>query len=43
MDSETGMNAVRNVGIRDAKIDRISSEALSGRRLVHAGGLVVAW
>ena len=42
MDPETGMNAVRNVGIRDGKIVRISSEALSGRRVVHAGGLVVA-
>jgi adenine deaminase len=41
MDPETGLDAVRNVGIRDGKIVRISS-ALSGRRLVHAGGLVVA-
>jgi N-acyl-D-aspartate/D-glutamate deacylase len=42
MDPETGLDAVRNVGIRDGKIVRISSEALSGRRLVRAGGLVVA-
>ncbi len=42
MDPETGVNAVRNVGIRDGKIVRISSGALSGRRLVHADGLVVA-
>jgi N-acyl-D-aspartate/D-glutamate deacylase len=42
MDPETGMDAVRNVGIRDGKIVRISSEALSGRRVVRAGGLVVA-
>jgi N-acyl-D-aspartate/D-glutamate deacylase len=42
MDPETGMDAVRNVGIRDGKIVRISSEALSGRRVVHAGGLIVA-
>jgi cytosine/adenosine deaminase-related metal-dependent hydrolase len=42
MDPETGLDAVRNVGIRDGKIVRISSEALSGQRLVHAGGLVVA-
>ena len=42
MDPETGVDAVRNVGIRDGKIVRISSEALSGRRVVHAGGLVVA-
>ena len=42
MDPETGTDAVRNVGIRDGKIARISSEALSGRRVVHASGLVVA-
>ncbi|MGA8440056.1 MAG: amidohydrolase family protein [Candidatus Sulfotelmatobacter sp.] len=42
MDPETGMDAVRNVGIRDGRIVRISSEALSGRRLVHVAGLVVA-
>jgi N-acyl-D-aspartate/D-glutamate deacylase len=42
MDPETGLDAVRNVGIRDGKIVRISSEALSGRRVIQAGGLVVA-
>ena len=42
IDPETGVDAVRNVGIRDGKIVRVSSEALSGRRVVHAGGLVVA-
>ncbi len=42
MDPETGMDAVRNVGIRDGRIVRISSAALSGRRIVHAAGLVVA-
>jgi N-acyl-D-aspartate/D-glutamate deacylase len=42
MDPETGLDAVRNVGIRDGKIVRISSEALSGRRVIHARGLVVA-
>jgi imidazolonepropionase-like amidohydrolase len=36
------VDAVRNVGIRDGKIVRVSSEALSGRRIVHASGLVVA-
>ncbi|MGB7731343.1 MAG: amidohydrolase family protein [Candidatus Acidiferrum sp.] len=41
-DPETGLDAVRNVGIRDGKIVRISSEALSGRRIIHAAGLVVA-
>src|SRR6266704_1457318 len=42
LDPETGMDAVRNVGIRDGKIVRISSEALSGRRVLRASGLVVA-
>jgi N-acyl-D-aspartate/D-glutamate deacylase len=42
IDPETGVDAVRNVGIRDGKIVRVSSEILSGRRVVHAAGLVVA-
>ncbi len=42
MDPERGLDGVRNVGIRDGKIVRISSEALSGHRVVHASGLVVA-
>src|SRR5580700_2226531 len=42
IDPETGLDGVRNVGIRDGKIVRISSEALSGRRVVHAEGLVVS-
>ncbi|MBV9479427.1 MAG: hypothetical protein JO249_01570, partial [Acidobacteria bacterium] len=40
MDPETGLDAVRNVGIREGRILRISSEALSGRRVIHASGLV---
>jgi len=42
MDPETGADAVRNLGIRDGKIVRISSEALSGREVIHAAGLIVA-
>ena len=42
MDPETGLDAVRNVGIRDGKVVRISSEALRGRRVIDAHGLVVA-
>jgi N-acyl-D-aspartate/D-glutamate deacylase len=42
MDPETGLDAVRNVGIREGKIERISPEPLSGRRIIHAAGLVVA-
>jgi N-acyl-D-aspartate/D-glutamate deacylase len=42
MDPETSLDAVRNVGIRDGKISRISAAPLSGRRVIHAAGLVVA-
>ncbi len=42
VDPETGLDAARNVGIRDGRIVRISSESLSGRRVLHAAGLVVA-
>ncbi len=42
MDPETGLDAVRNVGVRDGRIARISSEPLTGRRTIRAAGLVVA-
>ena len=42
MDPETGLDAVRNVGIGDGKILRITAEPLAGRRVVQAAGLVVA-
>ncbi len=42
LDPETGLDAVRNVGIRDGKIVRISSGRLNGHRVVQASGLVVA-
>lgn len=42
IDPETSLDAVRNVGIRDGKIARISTTPLSGRRVIHAAGLVVA-
>ena len=42
MDPETSLDAVRNVGIQGGKIARISSEPLTGRRVIHASGLVVA-
>ncbi len=42
MDPETGVDAIRNVGIRDGKIASISAAALNGRRVIHAAGLVVA-
>jgi N-acyl-D-aspartate/D-glutamate deacylase len=42
IDPETGLDAVRNVGILGGKIVRIAPEALSGRRVIHATGLIVA-
>jgi N-acyl-D-aspartate/D-glutamate deacylase len=42
MDPETALDAIRNVGIRDGKIARISAAPLSGHRVIHAAGLVVA-
>jgi N-acyl-D-aspartate/D-glutamate deacylase len=42
IDPETGLDAVRNVGIRDGKIARISPEPLTGKRVLHAAALVVA-
>ncbi|PYX51087.1 MAG: D-glutamate deacylase [Acidobacteria bacterium] len=42
VDPETSLDAVRNVGIRGGKIVRISATPLSGRRVIHAAGLVVA-
>jgi len=42
LDPETGLDAVRNVGINRGKIARISVDALPGKRKIAAGGLVVA-
>jgi N-acyl-D-aspartate/D-glutamate deacylase len=42
LDPETSLDAVRNVGISDGKIARISAAPLSGRRVIHASGLVVS-
>jgi N-acyl-D-aspartate/D-glutamate deacylase len=42
IDPETGLDAVRSVGIRDGKIASISAAPLRGRRVIHAAGLVVA-
>ena len=42
MDPETGMDAVRNVGIRDGKVARIAADKLAGKRTIEAKGLVVA-
>ncbi len=42
MDPETGLDAVRDVGIRGDTIARISAEPLAGARVLDARGLVVA-
>lgn len=42
LDPETGLDAVRNIGINGRKIARISAETLRGKKTVAAGGLVVA-
>ena len=42
MDPETGLDAVRNVGINDDRIAMISERSLAGRDTIEAAGLVVA-
>jgi cytosine/adenosine deaminase-related metal-dependent hydrolase len=42
MDPESGLDAIRNVGIRDGKIVEISKKALQGKQNIDADGLVVA-
>src|SRR5258708_1159724 len=42
LDPETGLDAVRNVGINAGRIVRISADVLHGKRTIAAGGLVVA-
>ena len=42
MDPESGLDAVRHVGIRAGKVDAISETPLSGTRLIDAGNHVVS-
>jgi dihydroorotase len=42
MDPESGLDAVRNIGLRAGKIAAISTAAIDGRRTIDARGLVVA-
>lgn len=42
MDPESGLDAVRNVGIRDGKIVEITEKPLQGKQSIDAHGLVVA-
>ena len=39
IDPETKTDAVRNVGIQDGRIARISDAPLQGRRIIHATGI----
>lgn len=42
MDPETGLDAVRNIGIRGQTIVAITEDDIEGDRVVDANGLVVA-
>ena len=42
MDPESGLDAVRNLGIRSGKIAAVSSVAVQGKQTIDANGLVVA-
>src|SRR5581483_6773601 len=42
MDPESGLNALRNVGIRNGKIAVITQDRISGQKTIDAKGLVVA-
>lgn len=42
IDPESGLDAVRNVGIVDGKIESVSAAPLSGETVIDAQGLVVA-
>ena len=42
IDPETKLDAIKNVGILNNRIAQISSEALKGKEMINASGLVVA-
>jgi len=42
LDPETGLDGVRNVGISQGKIRKISAESLDGKQTISARGLIVA-
>jgi dihydroorotase len=42
MDPETGLDAVRNIGIRDDRIVEISANVLKGKEVIDVSGLVVS-
>src|SRR5437016_1632165 len=42
LDPETGLDAVRNVGVAGGKIARVSVDRIKGKKVINAQGLVVA-
>jgi predicted amidohydrolase len=42
MDPESGLDAIRNIGVRGRKIETVSSEALRGRTTLDARRLVAS-
>jgi N-acyl-D-aspartate/D-glutamate deacylase len=42
MDPESGLDAIRNIGVRGNKIAHIAVEQLTGKRVINAHGLIVA-
>ncbi|MEU6171620.1 hypothetical protein ABZ832_06810 [Streptantibioticus parmotrematis] len=42
MDPETGLDEIRNVGIKGERIAAISEQPLEGARVIDVAGLVVA-
>ena len=42
MDPESGLDAIRNVGIRNGKIVVITEDAIQGHQTIDARGMVVA-
>lgn len=42
MDPETGLDALRNVGVRDGVVSALTEEPISGRDTIDAEGLIVA-
>jgi N-acyl-D-aspartate/D-glutamate deacylase len=42
IDPESGLDGVRNLGLRNGRIERIATEPLRGRTVIDARGLVVA-
>ncbi len=42
MDPESGLDGIRNLGVRDGRVAAVSSDPLAGRSVIDASGLVVS-